>query len=54
MASFICRPEPDKKRVMKILKTKHRDARKKGSGREILYGVSPEAGRESTYCWKDL
>jgi len=36
--------EPNKKRIMK--KQKNEDAQKKRSGREV-YGISPEAGRES-------
>jgi len=34
------------KRVIKKLKTKNRDAQKKGSSRKVR-GVSPEAGRDS-------
>ena len=47
IASLICCMEPNKKSVMKKLKTKDQDAQKKQSAGKVR-GVSPEAAREST------
>jgi len=47
MSSQLIQPHgTEQKRIMKKLKPKNGDARKKRSGREVR-GVGPEAGRES-------